>query len=205
ASSRRVIAASYYDPIARETPVRPKRRMIRPRTRFLITRRLLVQALIDAVAWAIAITLAALLRVDFDLGQLVAVGQIAIVPLAGLCQAFAGLIFGLYTSRYRFGSFDEVAALVRAVAAATVALFVIDAVLTDPHLVPLTAVLAGGIIALVLMGGARYLWRLSIERHRRPTGEGVARAIVFGAGEGGAQMVAAMLRDPTSPLFPVAL
>jgi FlaA1/EpsC-like NDP-sugar epimerase len=63
----------------------------------------------------------------------------------------------------------------------------------------------GGIVALVLTGGVRYVIRVRYERARRPTAADAARVIVFGAGEGGHQVVTAMLRDPTSPYVPVAL
>ncbi|MGH3529633.1 MAG: polysaccharide biosynthesis protein, partial [Pseudonocardiaceae bacterium] len=43
------------------------------------------------------------------------------------------------------------------------------------------------------------------EQRQRPSTDAAKRIVVFGAGEGGAQVVSAMLRDPTSPYLPVAL
>ncbi|HEV2068491.1 MAG TPA: nucleoside-diphosphate sugar epimerase/dehydratase, partial [Acidimicrobiales bacterium] len=59
--------------------------------------------------------------------------------------------------------------------------------------------------SLVVMSAVRYGWRLLLEHDRRPTGEDCQRLLVFGAGEGAAQVVGAMLTDPTSPYLPVAL
>jgi FlaA1/EpsC-like NDP-sugar epimerase len=56
-----------------------------------------------------------------------------------------------------------------------------------------------------MMAGARYMWRLSIERRLRPSEIGAERVVVFGAGEGGAQVITAMMRNPASPYYPVAL
>ena len=42
-------------------------------------------------------------------------------------------------------------------------------------------------------------------RGRRPAGTGASRLLVFGAGEGGADVVRTMRRDPASPYLPVAL
>src|SRR5437870_5529661 len=61
------------------------------------------------------------------------------------------------------------------------------------------------VVARALMGGARYAWRLFLERRRLPKSENCERFLVLGAGDGGAQVITAMLRDPTSPYLPVAL
>lgn len=172
----------------------------------LITRRLLAQAALDGACWGVAITIAAFLRVDFEVGKLSTGGQVAMALIACAVQALTGSLFGLYTGRWRFGSFDEVAGLAKSVVAATFLLFAIDAALpVDPRLVPLSAVVGGGIAALVLMSGVRYAFRLVMERRRRPSGEGLQALVVFGAGEGGVQAITAMLRNPASPFLPVAI
>ncbi len=159
----------------------------------------------DCLAWCIAVTFASILRVDFNLSQLWLHGQLLILPAAIAAHLVAGWVTGLYAGRWRVGSFDEVAALARATAIATALLASIDALSGDPRLVPLAAPIGGGIVALVLMGAVRYAIRADYERARRPTAADAARVLVFGAGEGGEQVVTAMLRDPTSPYLPVAL
>jgi FlaA1/EpsC-like NDP-sugar epimerase len=187
--------------VRRVQPVPRARRLLAP----TLARRVVLLAGVDLICWAIGMTVASVLRLDFQVDEVVRFGQIAILPLAALCLLPAGLLFGLYTGRWRYGSFEEVAALGRATALTTLVLLAVDRVATDPYLVPLSAVVGGGVIAFVLMGGLRYFWRLSNDSRRRPNGEHVERVIVFGAGEGGAQAVAAMLTDPASPLLPVAL
>jgi FlaA1/EpsC-like NDP-sugar epimerase len=176
--------------------------------RVLVRYRLPIQLALDLLAWAIGLYLGMALRFDslspdgwndFHLPRLL----VAIMVAAG-CQAAAGLCLGLYLGRWQFGSFDEVSHLVGSVAITTAALAAVN-VLSKPLLVPSSVTVAGGIIALILMGAARYAWRLVLERQMRPTGEGVRRALVFGAGEGGTQIITAMLRNPNSPYLPVAL
>jgi len=157
------------------------------------------------VCWTIGLTVASVLRLDFDVTEVARWGQVAIIPVVALCLVPAGLLFGLYTGRWRYGSFEEVAALGRATALTTLVLLAADRFSSQPYLVPLSAVIGGGVIAFVLMGGLRYFWRLSNDSRRRPNGEHVQRVLVLGAGEGGAQAVAAMLTDPSSPLLPVAI
>ena len=145
------------------------------------------------------------MRYDFDLAEVDRAGLAAIIPLTVMAQVVSGLASGLYTGRSRFGSFDEVAALARTVAITTTIVFLLDLWVSRPlHMVPLSSVLGGGVAALVLMSGVRYVWRLSLEARRRPTGEDCQRLLVLGAGDAGAQIVTAMLRDPSSAYVPVA-
>jgi len=180
-----------------------------PRTRRLlattVTRRVALLATADLVCWTIGLTVASVLRLDFNVTEVARWGQVAVIPVVALCLLPAGLVFGLYTGRWRYGSFEEVAALGRAMALTTLVLLAVDRFSGQPYLVPLSAVVGGGVIAFVLMGGLRYFWRLSNDSRRRPNGEHVQRVLVLGAGDGGAQAVAAMLTDPASPLLPVAI
>jgi FlaA1/EpsC-like NDP-sugar epimerase len=171
----------------------------------VIWRRVASRVGVDTLCWAVGILVAAILRLDFKIEEIATWGQVAVVPVAGCCVLPAGVFTGLYTGRFRFGSFEEVGALVRATVMAGGALFLIDRFATHPYLVPLSAVLGGAIIALVLMMGVRYLWRMRVESRRRPSGAHVTRVLVFGAGEAGAQAVTAMLTDPESPYLPVAI
>jgi FlaA1/EpsC-like NDP-sugar epimerase len=171
--------------------------------RFLARHRLWVQACIDSFAWAVALSTATVFRYDFDFREVHPRGLAIIVSLAILLQLAAGSAGGLYLARWRFGSFEEVAALARSTLLVTVGALVANRVVFDT-LIPTSATLGGGLFALVIMGGARYLWRLSMERRLRPRAD-AEPVVVFGAGEGGEQVVTAMMRNPVSPYVPVAL
>jgi FlaA1/EpsC-like NDP-sugar epimerase len=164
----------------------------------------IVQAVVDGVAWIISIYLATLIRFDFHPSSINAFGVAAIVPVAIEAQIAGGWLAGLYRGRWRYGSFDEVAALVRAVVVTTCLLLIVELFIGE-HPVPLSAVLGAGFGALVLMSGARYVWRLRRERRLRPKDGDATRLLVLGAGEGGVQVVTAMLRDPHSPYIPVGI
>jgi len=172
--------------------------------RFLGRHRTLVQGLIDALAWTLALTFATLFRYDFDLVEGEYQGLPLLIPTALLVQVLAGLACGLYGGRSRFGSFEEVISLVKATVVAVAVLAVVNLV-PDRRLVPASVPIVGGVIALVLTAGVRYCWRLAIERGRRPTGEDCHRLLLFGAGEGASQVITALLRDPKSPYLPVGL
>jgi FlaA1/EpsC-like NDP-sugar epimerase len=158
----------------------------------------------DALAWGVALLFATLVRFDFALSEVDWRGLLVMAVLAALIQTFVGLACGLYTGRFRFGSFDEVAGLAVATVLATTVIYGLNLFIASQP-VPRSAVVAGGVTAGALMGGIRYTFRLMLERRRRPQGEGCERVLVFGAGEGGVQVINAMLADPDSPYLPVAL
>ena len=171
----------------------------------LVRRRIVAQAAVDAACWAVALSVATLLRYDFELGLVNLAGVAMMIPLAIESQVISGYAFGLYRGRWRYGSFDEVEALVKAVTLTTVLVVGCDALLADDRSIPLSAAIAAGPLALVLMAASRYAWRLALDRRRRPTGVDGTRLLVFGAGEGGAQVITAMMRDSDSPYYPVGL
>ena len=165
----------------------------------------LVQAGVDGLAWALALGFATLLRyMDVDAQHAEFGGLRSLIPVAIMTQALAGHAFGIYTGRSRFGSFDEVISLAKASAVTSVVLFWFNWGF-DTRFVPRSVPLIGGVIALVMMAGLRYCWRLAMERRSRPNGEVCHRLLVFGAGEGAAQVIPALLRDPKSTYLPVAL
>jgi FlaA1/EpsC-like NDP-sugar epimerase len=162
-----------------------------------------LQLALDCLAWAVGLTCALSLRYDLAIG-VGHMGDLAVVlPVAFAAQLLTGLHAGLYRGRWRYGSFDEVAALTQAAALATLLTWVASR--WPMAVLPRSVVPAGGITALVSMAGIRYVWRLILERQRRPDGERCRRMLVIGAGEGGVQIVTALLRDPSSPYLPVAL
>ena len=163
-----------------------------------------LQMATDGGAWAIALYAASLLRYDFQTARLDHDGLFVLVPAAVVLQTLAGLICGLYTGRARFGSFDEVMAMVRSVVTTAGVLFAVN-VVADPQLVPKSVPVIGGVMALSLLAGIRYCWRLVLERRRRPSGNDCHRLLVFGAGEGAVQVINALMRDPDSKYVPVGL
>ncbi len=171
----------------------------------LVRRRAVTQVALDALCWAIALALATLLRYDFHLNLINVAGVAVMIPLAAEAQFVSGYAFGLYRGRWRFGSFDEVAGLAKAAFVTTASIFTLDLLLVEKRSVPLSSALAAGPVALILMAGARYGWRLRLELRRRPSGADGIRLLVLGAGEGGLQVITAMLRDPDSPYYPVGL
>jgi len=163
-----------------------------------------LKVLVDISAWMAAASLAVYMRFEFKIPSPYGGNLLKFFPLAALVQFAVGLGGGLYRRRWRYGSFDEVAALVASSIVVTALLALVNGVYLHPRLMPMSAVWFAGFVGLVLMAGVRYVWRLILERTKRP-GSGAQRLLVFGAGEAGAQMINSMLRTPSSPFLPVAL
>ncbi len=166
--------------------------------------------LVDVAAWAIGLTAAMAMRFEFSLlgnnpwGPFTWGRLFGAIAVACGFQLVIGLLIGLYRGQYRYGSFDEVIYQVLGVIMAALGLAVVNEALST-QLVPTSVVITGGILALVVMCAVRYVWRISRERSLRPSTDEAQQVLVFGAGEGGLQVITAMLRNPRSPYYPVAL
>lgn len=171
----------------------------------LSRRRRLQQAAFDGVAWVLALYGAALLRLDFDLGRLAGFRIERLIPLAIAGQFAVGYLHGLYRGRFVFGSFDEVLALARTVAAVGAVILGVDVLIPGTRPLPASAVLGGALLAFPTTGAIRFGRRLAAEQRQRSALRERTRVLVFGAGVGGQRAVRAMLDDPHSPFFPVAL
>ena len=126
-----------------------------------------------------------------------------IIPIVVLIQAVIGFVVGLYRRRWRYGSFDEVAGLIITSVISTSILMTIRFFDQSINPFPRSVILVGGCAGLFLIAANRYIWRLIREQLRRPTERTAVKILVYGAGEGGIQMVNTMLRNPSSMYLPV--
>jgi len=158
---------------------------------------------VDAAALGVALLIATLLRHDGDFYRVDLSRLLVLAMFAAVVHTVAGMRFGLYTGRWSYGCFEEIAALAKTAAVTTPVVFVLDTLLG--RLVPRSAIIGAGLIALVLTAGVRYTVRLLNDQRLRPSPEAGTRVVVMGAGEGATQVIRAMLRSPFSPYVPVAL
>ncbi|MCA1824002.1 MAG: polysaccharide biosynthesis protein [Frankia sp.] len=168
-------------------------------------RRGAAQLAADALSWAIGVCFAVFGRYDFQARPVNPSGLAFAVAVAVFAQTACGYALGLYNGRWRYGSFEEIVAVVRAVAVTTALLVAVDLAAPGVRPIPLSTTGAGGVAALVVMSAVRYAWRLQIDRLRRPTGEEATRVVVFGAGDAGWQLISSMMGNRESAYYPVAL
>lgn len=160
--------------------------------------------LLDAAAWAVALPIASLIRLDFDPSRIApAVVGLAIICAAAL-QAISGWLLGLYRYRHPYGSRHDAHSLMLVVATVgstlTIGRLLVPASDDFPRSVPFIGLL----VAFVLMAGVRLLHRSIRDRDDRP-GEDAAPSLVYGAGHLGQHVVQQMNRDRFSPFRPVGV
>ena len=172
--------------------------------RTYVGKRGVLEAAADMVAWTVGLAVGCLERFDFRVSQ-IHVRELVFFALgAAVLQTVVGAAAGLYLGRWRVGSLEEAGAIAANVAVVAGLLLVSDAMFRA-HPVPLSSVMGGGFCALIVIGGSRTALRLTLERHQRRASAGTVRLLVFGAGEGGTQVIDAILRDRRCPYLPVAL
>ena len=166
-----------------------------------------VQFLLDVLAWsaaaAFALVLRSYLQDEQNISTVVQSILYRVLPIVAVVQAITGYIVGIYRRRWRYGSFDEVKGLILSAFITTTVLLVIRFTDRSIDAFPSSAIVAGGILGLFFTAASRYTWRLVREQLRRPSEQTAKKILVYGAGEGGIQIVSTMLRNPNSTYLPV--
>jgi len=126
-----------------------------------------------------------------------------LIPVVFAIQAIVGYLVGIYRRRWRYGSFDEIAGLITTTTVSTGLLLFLRFFDQSLNPYPRSVIVIGGFAGLFFMAANRYVWRLIREQLRRPTEQTATKILVYGAGEGGIQMVNTLLRNPSSPYLPV--
>ena len=156
------------------------------------------------MAVSIALVMRSYLQAETDIQGVVKDSLIRVLPTVSVVQAVTGYIVGIYRRRWRYGSFDEVKGLILSALITTIILWVIRFFDTSVDAFPRSAIIAGGILGLFFTAASRYSWRLIREQLRRPSAQNSTKLLIYGAGEGGIQIVNTMLRNPSSQYLPVA-
>jgi len=168
-----------------------------PRYRFVI------QAGLDTLAWFIGLWLATFLRYDMAIAAVNNWGVARVALFAGFVQVALGVLAGLYVHRWRYGTFEEIAALARVVVGVTTVVTFLNLSPLLARTLPVSATIVAGFMSLGIMCLGRLIWRTMLERWTRADCDGREPVIVVGAGEGGVQVITAMLRS--GPYHPVAV
>ncbi len=172
-------------------------------TRHFSRYRFVVQASFDAMGWLVALWMATFLRFELEFSQVEISGVLLVASVAAALQVGLGTMAGLYVHRWRYGTFEEIAATLRVVASVTFIVTLLNVLPVLDHAVPVSASIVAGFLAMSFMCGGRLVWRMMLERWTRAKGDGRKPIIVMGAGEGGLQIVTAMLK--AGPYHPVAV
>jgi FlaA1/EpsC-like NDP-sugar epimerase len=127
------------------------------------------------------------------------------IAIGVLCPG-CGLVAGMYRSRYRRGSLDEVVGVCVTALGTCAALTIATTLLIHGQRAPLATVAGAAVFAVLAMLGARYVLFAARQRIRKPAPAAAAvKVIVFGAGAAGAQLVHSLLTHDGAEYLPVAM
>ena len=165
------------------------------------------QFVIDMAIWSLTAIAASYARFEYqghhDPFGATQSSVIRVLPFVLVVHAVVGYVVGIYRRRWRYGSFDEVGGLVLATCITTAILLVLRFLDNSINPFPRSVIVLAGLAGLCFVAASRYLWRLIREQIRRPSALTAEKILVYGAGEGGIQMVNTLLRNPQSPYLPV--
>ncbi len=158
----------------------------------------------DTVVWGLSLLVIGLASaaiddayLSFPMLSLVFVGAV-VGQLAG------GLITKIYLGRYAIGSIQEIVDLSLAWLSGSVVAGVV--LLSQPSAaLRFTAFISAASVALICQLAPRVLWRRRLDAAMPPVTSATKRVIVFGAGEGGEQIIRSMKRSADSGFVPVAV
>lgn len=177
--------------------------MLAPRSLGWRLRRLIL-ATSDCLAWMVAIVIGVELRMVLDGGSFDTTGIGRMCLLAAAAQLAVGALLHVYRSRYSIGSFDDAIIVSLSFALVGGVLLGFNFVFVTP-LVPRSIPVISMLLALLIAVGVRLIVRRVRERRARPDDRAAERAVVYGAGIDGQQLVRAMLLDPRGGFLPVAI
>nr|WP_245190344.1 nucleoside-diphosphate sugar epimerase/dehydratase [Leucobacter exalbidus] len=158
--------------------------------------------MLDALAWAIGILVALVLRFDFALGRIHWGWTLTVIGVTIVLQLIAGWLTWLYRNRYAIGSFDEVRAIVIDVTCVMVCAWVFAFLVGYGNGIPRSALVIAAPITFSLMGVARYIMRLANERQLKP-GDEAEITLLYGCGYLGVETAKRLLTDAQSTSLPV--
>ena len=157
----------------------------------------------DLGIWVGSVALATFLRYAGEKTSPNLEGLLVVCAAAAVLQLVLGMLAKLYRGGYRVGSFDEAVAIAAIGLVIGTSLLLLDLASRPERLVPLSVPFGGTMTATLGVLTLRGVIRGFREGIARPTGG--ARTLVFGAGDGGHQLIRSMLTDPASPYLPVGL
>jgi len=163
---------------------------------------------VDAVLWLVMVTVALWMRYDFSTGHVIdavsASRYYIIIGALTLLTWTIGWLTGLYRGRYVPGSALESTVMAVVFGAATITVFLGHIISGEYTGVPRSTSIVAGAFTLL----AALVLR-SLVRRKRLFGAGVPtdaeRALVFGAGDGGLQLIRQLRRSAVSQFNPVGV
>ncbi len=159
---------------------------------------------VDAFAWIVAIPLAALIRYEGSGSGIpwVHIGWLILVAI--LLQLLLGCVFRVYLGRHPWGSFEGLLDVVATTLMVSGLLWIWTLIFPEIAHVPRSLILIAAPFAMLIMAGARYIWRYAMQQ-KAVKREGTIPVLLYGAGFVGDSMARTLTTDMRSSMVPVGI
>lgn len=158
---------------------------------------------LDFFSWIVSVFVAALLRLEFEVGSISPERLLALGIALGVVAWIVGKLTGLYRGRFRPASFDELVALLLSTAVSAGALSIVLAFFGPLFQIPRSLAVLAGLLFLLLSGALRAHDRYLLLTADK-SGLGV-RTLVYGAGQMAEAVINQLLADKDAAYLPVGL
>lgn len=171
-------------------------------TRGSLAQRRIAAAVLDCTFWALSLTFATYLRWQGQSGKTLTAGLYGLIMIAIMCQLVIGWVT-LYRFTWRVGSFEEIVSVTITAVLSGGVVVIVD-ILAFRSSVPASSAIGGAAFAFVLMAGSRAFIRF-VRDSRLNLSKETPKAIIFGAGDAGQQLIDSLVASDNRPFWPVAL
>ncbi len=166
------------------------------------SRRMAVLVLMDILIVGVSIYTSYLFRFDGIIPEIYVVQSFIYLIVSALFSAAFLHYFKLYNRVWQYASIGEMISLFNAVIFSCIASYVVTSFLSG-KVVPLSIFLRTFETTLLLMGGARFCWRIFRDNYIKRNKDH-RRALIIGAGACGIFIVKELKQNAASPVYPVA-
>jgi FlaA1/EpsC-like NDP-sugar epimerase len=161
---------------------------------------------LDALFLCLTPLLALVLRLDrFTISPSYVNSILVYTALALVIRLAVFHFFGLYRRFWRYASIDDMVQIITAVLLSTALIIaiVIPLLVVIPLSLPRSLYFIDALLVLMLVGGSRFLVRLSAQRKRlKPNGK-TRHALIVGAGDAGSLLLREIQNNPQLNLIPI--
>lgn len=160
---------------------------------------------LDSLAWVIVIPFAALLRFDLNSSAVSWMHVGRVMLLAVVLQILLGTLLGSYLGNYSWGSLEGVGLVMLTVALDAGILWVWTLGWSHYAQVPRTLLPIAAPMAMVVMAGFRYGWRLLLQARPASSSDQSVPVLLYGAGFIGDVMTRWLSTESRPAMIPVGL
>jgi len=155
----------------------------------------------DTLLTALSFWLSYLLRFNFSIPSAFSGKMLALLPVLLLLRLVSYRYFGLYGGVWRFASMSDLLRILKAVTTSSILFAGYVVFLSGTVDFPRSVLVIDWFVLVCLLGGSRFIYRLSREFRILKT-VGKKRVLIIGAGNAGEMLVREMKQNPRIGLFP---